>query len=85
MRITVELSLYPLSENYVQPIKDFITRLKSYDDIEILTNATSTLIEGEHSHVFDILTKETAKTFESGQHVFVMKVLGFARDIQRKR
>lgn len=84
MRITVELSLYPLSENYTAPIRDFITRLKTYTEIEIVTNATSTQIVGEHAYVFDLLAKETAITFASGHNVFVMKMLGFERDIQRK-
>ena len=67
MRITIELSLYPLTENYIPPIKEFITRLKSYQDLDIVTNATSTQIVGEHAYVFDILSKETAITFASGQ------------------
>lgn len=83
MRITVELSLYPLSENYVVVIRDFISRLKTYEKLEIVTNATSTQIVGEHSYVFEILSKETEKTFERGHNVFVMKVLGFERDLQR--
>ena len=83
MRITVELSLYPLTENYVTPIREFIARLKTYKEIEIVTNATSTQIVGEHAYVFDLLSKETALTFASGQNVFVLKVLGFERDINR--
>lgn len=85
MRITVELSLYPLSENFKAPIRDFIARLKNYTEIEIVINATSTQIVGEHSYVFDLLKKETALTFGSGHNVFVMKILGFERDIERKR
>ena len=83
MRITVEISLYPLTENYVPPIKDFIARLKNYKNLEIVTNATSTQIVGEHAYVFEVLSKETATTFSSGHNIFVMKVLGFERDVQR--
>lgn len=85
MRITVELSLYPLTENYVAPIRDFIARLKAYKDLSIVTNATSTQIVGEHAYVFEILSKETEATFASGHNVFVMKVLGFERDIESKK
>ena len=84
MRITVELSLYPLTENYVTPIREFIARLKSYEGLIIVTNATSTQIVGEHAYVFEILSKETAITFASGNNVFVMKILGFERDIELK-
>jgi uncharacterized protein YqgV (UPF0045/DUF77 family) len=85
MRITVELSLYPLTENYIPPIKAFIARLKTYKELDIVTNATSTQIVGEHADVFEILSKETEITFASGQNIFVMKILGFERDIERKR
>lgn len=85
MRITVELSLYPLTENYVVPIREFIARLKTYKDLTIVTNATSTQIVGEHAYVFEILSKETEITFASGHNVFVMKVLGFERDIDSKK
>lgn len=83
MRITVEISLYPLSENFVVPIREFITRLKTYEGLDIVTNATSTQIVGEHVYVFEVLSKETQITFASGHNVFVMKILGFERDVQR--
>ncbi len=82
MRITVELSLYPLTENYVAPIREFIARLKTYKELDLVTNATSTQIVGEHARVFEILSKETEITFASGYNIFVMKILGFERDIK---
>ena len=87
MRITVELSLYPFTENYVIPIREFIARLNAYEGLDIITNATSTQIVGEHAYVFEILSKETQITFASGHNVFVMKILGFERDIncQKKK
>lgn len=84
MRITVEISLYPLNEEeYAGPIKDFIARLRTHKDLEIVVNATSTQIVGEHGYLFEVLSKETALTFASGRNVFVMKVLGFERDIHK--
>lgn len=82
MLITVEISLYPLEENYVSPIRDFIARLMNHEGLEIVVNATSTQIVGEHSLVFDALSKETEKTFNTGNSIFVMKVIGFERDIK---
>jgi len=77
MRIAVEISLYPLDANYVPPIKDFIDRLNRHPDLIVVTNAMSTQISGEHARVFEVLSKETARTFaEKGRRVFVMKVLG---------
>ena len=80
--ITVELSLYPLTTDYAPIIRDFVSRLKTYEQIKVITNATSTQIVGEHSQVFNLLSKEIGTTFESGKHVFVMKILSFERDIE---
>ncbi|MBS0623903.1 MAG: hypothetical protein JSS62_04695 [Verrucomicrobia bacterium] len=82
MRITVEISLYPLHEDYVTPIKEFLSRLRKHSGFEIATNATSTQIVGEHAEVFELLSKEMELTFSSQKAVFVMKVLGFERDLQ---
>jgi uncharacterized protein YqgV (UPF0045/DUF77 family) len=77
MRVAVEISLYPLTADYIPPIKDFIERLNTYPDLQVLTNSMSTQVVGEHDRVFAALSKETKTTFsEGGRRVFVMKVLG---------
>ena len=77
MRIAVEISLYPLDANYIPPIKDFIDRVRADSQLNVVTNAMSTQIVGDHQRVFDVLARETATTFsEGGRRVFVMKVLG---------
>jgi uncharacterized protein YqgV (UPF0045/DUF77 family) len=77
MRTAIEISLYPLDADYLPSIKDFIERLNQYPDLQILTNAMSTQVAGEHHRLFEILARETAQTFsETGRRVFVMKVLG---------
>lgn len=77
MRTAIEISLYPLDSDYIPPIKDFIDRLNTYPELQVVTNAMSTQISGEHARVFEILAIETEKTFAAaGRKVFVMKVLG---------
>jgi len=77
MRTTIEISLYPLDSNYIPPIKAFIERLNTYLELQVVTNAMSTQISGEHRRVFEILAIESATTFATaGRKVFVMKVLG---------
>ena len=77
MHTSIEISLYPLDADYIPPIKDFIERLNRYPDLKVLTNAMSTQVSGEHARLFEVLGKETARTFgEAGRRVFVMKVLG---------
>ncbi len=77
MHTTIEISLYPLDANYIPSIKGFIERLNTYSDLNVVTNAMSTQVSGEHHRLFAILAQETATTFtETGRKVFVMKVLG---------
>ena len=77
MRTAVEISLYPLDANFIPPIQDFIDRLNAYQELQVITNAMSTQISGEHVRLFEILSIETANTFAlAGRKVFVMKILG---------
>jgi uncharacterized protein YqgV (UPF0045/DUF77 family) len=77
MRIAVEISMYPLTADFIPPIKDFIDRLNSHPELQIVTNAMSTQIAGEHARVFEILARETATAFAADHRaVFVLKVLG---------
>jgi uncharacterized protein YqgV (UPF0045/DUF77 family) len=77
MRTAIEISLYPLDADYIPPIKAFIERLNTYSEIQVVTNAMSTQVSGEHTRLFEILAKETAISFaDTGRKVFVMKVLG---------
>jgi len=77
MRIAVDISLYPLDEDYVPPIKDFIERLNRTPGLRVETNAMSTHVAGELEAVFAALAAETRTTFANGSRaVFVMKVLG---------
>ena len=76
MRVAVDISLYPLTEDYIPPIKDVIDRLNRHADIEVVTNSMATQIRGEYSTVMDVLRAEIGTTFEELPHaVFAMKIL----------
>lgn len=76
MKITIEISLYPLDENYIPPIDNFLQRIHQYPDIKISTNATSTHICGESEVVFELLKREITQSFENmNQGIFVSKIL----------
>lgn len=51
MRITAELSLYPLQADFVGPITDFIHALRARPGLEIVTNQLSTQLRGEFADV----------------------------------
>ena len=48
MQVMVELSLYPLVGEYIEPIQQFIDRLNSYGNIGVLTTSTSTQVSGDY-------------------------------------
>lgn len=78
MQVMVELSLYPLVNDYIPPIKDFIERLNGYANLTVTTCSTSTQVHGEYGEVMQILGAEMQRTHaEVGQAIFVAKFLNF--------
>lgn len=76
MLLAVEISLYPLHQEYVPFIKDFIDRLNTDKHLLVQTSHTSTLVSGEFSYVMQIIQTEMKATFEQvGQAIFVCKFL----------
>jgi uncharacterized protein YqgV (UPF0045/DUF77 family) len=76
MQVAVDISLYPLDEKFIPPIKDVIERLKQHDGIEIETNRMSTQVRGDYDAVMPVLSKEIRTTFENIPHaIFAIKIL----------
>jgi len=76
MHSAVEISMYPLTGDYLPLIQAFIDRLNTYPDLMVRTNTLSTQIWGEHSRVMNVLSQEIARSATGApQLVFVMKVL----------
>jgi uncharacterized protein YqgV (UPF0045/DUF77 family) len=81
MDVGVEISLYPLKQQFVPVIKDFLARLNADARLRIVTNSMSTQVFGPYDAVMQTLQRELRDTFAmlaQDQHkaVFVMKVLG---------
>ena len=77
MKLGVEISLYPLTEDYIPPIRGFIDRLNADGRFKVVTNDMSTQVFGAYDDVMEALTRELRPTFErDGKSIFVMKVLG---------
>jgi len=76
MRTAVEISMYPLSGDYLPRIKAFIDRLNTHQELVVRTNSLSTQVWGALDRVMAVLTEEIALSAQgSPQLVFVMKVL----------
>jgi hypothetical protein len=77
MNIGVEISLYPLRDQFIPPIRGFIDRLNADGRFKVMTNDMSTQLFGRYEDIMEALARELRPTFEhDGKSVFVMKVLG---------
>ena len=63
MKLTAEISLYPLNEEYVPIIRAFIDALHEHGDLDIVTNAMSTQVSGDYDRVFAILRQELKSSY----------------------
>ncbi|MBD3585250.1 hypothetical protein HHX48_05850 [Salinimonas sp. HHU 13199] len=78
MQVMVELSLYPLADNFIPAIKSFLERINRYDELSVTTCSTSTQVTGDYQRVMEMLGIEMQRTHEEvGQAVFVAKFLNF--------
>jgi uncharacterized protein YqgV (UPF0045/DUF77 family) len=76
MNITAEVSLYPLTETFVTPIRDFILELRRQPGIEVVTNQMSTQIRGDFDAVTTALNRGMRQAMQHGAHLaFVVKYL----------
>ncbi len=76
MRVAVDISLYPLTDDFIPPIQDVIERLKLYESIEVVTNPMSTQLRGEYDDVMAAISREVRTSFEkSPKAVFAIRIL----------
>ncbi len=75
MKISVEISFYPLKEEFKPEIIDFLKRINTYNELTTQTNGMSTQVFGEYRYVMNALTSEIEKSFALPHSVFVMKVI----------
>ncbi|MAY14193.1 MAG: hypothetical protein CMI06_02520 [Oceanospirillaceae bacterium] len=77
MEISVEISKYPLADDYIPAIKSFIDRLNQIEGLSIVTNTMSTQVFGDYDLVMDTLKEEIRLSWEQfGKSIFVCKFIG---------
>ena len=76
MLVAVDISLYPIADDFIPPIHDVIDRLKAYESLQVTTNPMSTQIRGEYADVMDALRNEIETSFQQNpKAVFAIKIL----------
>ncbi len=75
MKISVEISYYPLNEQYKPYIKGFIAALNSNKSLVVKTNTMATQVFGEFDEVMSTVQNSMKQAFELPHSVFVMKFI----------
>ena len=77
MNLLVEITMYPLHDEHMQSIDDFLVRLNAAEGVEVKTGRMSTLLYGEHGRVMDLLKEAmVASHAEDGvSAAFVLKMI----------
>jgi len=74
MTSTIEISLYPLLDDYPSHVIAFLNKLKVMPGIEITTNGMSTILIGDYALLWKHLGVLMEEEMASGSSLFVMKV-----------
>lgn len=76
MRVSVDLSMYPLNEDYKPSIISFIKHLRTTAGLQVDTNGMSTQVYGEYDLVMSTLQQEIKAVFSGSDKVsIVMKAV----------
>lgn len=85
MNISIDISYYPLKDEFIPPIKGFIERLNANNKITVDTNGMSTQVFGEYFEVMEIITREIHNAFELPHSVFILKIINADLQIHTDR
>ena len=76
MKASVDISLYPLADEYIPAIKEFIERVQEYPEVAVVRNDLSTQLYGDYDQIMEILKVEVKLSWEKyGKSIFVIKFL----------
>lgn len=76
MEVTIEVSMYPLKDDYIPSIESFIERVKKVEGITVNVNTLSTQLFGPYDLVMETVQREIKNSYnKEHQAIFVMKVL----------
>lgn len=76
MKLTIEISMYPIRDDYLPPIDAFIAKLNEDPAFVVVTTPTATRVLGEYEPLMDMLRDAMKASYEKfGTSVFVTKFL----------
>ena len=76
MQVTIDVSMYPNRADFILPIEGFIERINCYDDLQVATFPTSTVVQGEYQHTMQAVQQSIAECYrEYHMAVYVLKII----------
>lgn len=75
MKFEIEISMYPLTEDYIPHIKGFIEVLKNDESLEVTTSDMSTRISGDSTKVMEAVRLAMEGVLEEMRSAFIIKVI----------
>ncbi len=76
MKASIEISMYPLDEDYGNQILGFIKSLNEHPELEVRTNSMSTQIFGEYDILMDLMKNEIKTVFSTTKTtIMVLKIV----------
>ena len=76
VKLSIELTAYPLEDKYLPVIEKFIEHLRSYENIKLEVYPTCSVLFGDHDDVIDALSLSIKWSVENkNKIVFVSKFL----------
>ena len=83
MDCSVEISMYPLKEDFKPSIIQFIKNLRKYPFLKVDTNGMSTQVFGDYKRVMNAINTEMENTFLN-EHSVVFNLKVINSDLEEK-
>jgi uncharacterized protein YqgV (UPF0045/DUF77 family) len=71
MYTTVEISYYPLSHEFIQPVEQFLAELAN---LQVEVGTMSSLVSGEYKDIMQTLIPAMEKLMQAYPSVFTLKI-----------
>lgn len=72
MKVTLEITMYPLTDGYKEEVKAFLRRLNRQESLEVITNGVSTQVFGEYDEVMKAYTDSLKPSMEGDVAIAVV-------------
>lgn len=76
MKITLDISYYPLQDNYIGPIDSFIDNLRK-NGIDVEVSKMSTSMVGDYDQLMGLLKEAMGEFLEKHPSVFNIKLTNY--------